>query len=130
MLPSAIMIKLPEMFRSQEARKLGQELRDKLTVTASPNVVVDLSEVKQMDLAGLEGLLDCMEIIANHDGALELGEISPEAATMLELTRMDRLLERFPRFDAAQSFTPGEEVAADTEDAALRKIVHPQPVAA
>jgi anti-anti-sigma regulatory factor len=127
-MSSAIMIKLPELFGSQEARKLGQELKDKLTMSASPSVLVDLSQVKQIDLAGLEGLLDCMEIIANHDGALELGEISPEAATMLELTRMDRLFRKFPGFNAARSFTPGG--AAESKDAVAEKIVHAQPVAA
>ena len=129
-MASAIMIRLPELFRSQEARKLEQELKEKLIMIASPSVLVDFSRVKQMDLEGLEGLLDCMEIIANHDGALELGEISPEAATMLELTRMDCLLRKFPGFDAAPSFTPSEEVAAESQDAVAEMVVQVQPVAA
>ena len=129
-MASAIMIKLPELFCSQEARKLEQELKDKLTVIAIPSVLVDFSRVKQIDLEGLEGLLDCMEIIANHDGALELGEISPEAATMLELTRMDCLFQKFPGFDATTSFTPSEEVAAESRDAVDEMIVQVQPVAA
>jgi len=129
-MASAIMIRLPELFRSQEARKLEQELKDKLSVIASPSVLVDFSRVKQMDLEGLEGLLDCMEIISNHDGALELGEISPEAATMLELTRMDCLFRKFPGFDAAQSFTSSEVVPAESRDAVAEMVVQVQPVAA
>ncbi|MGH9514704.1 MAG: STAS domain-containing protein [Terriglobales bacterium] len=70
---SAIMIKLPEAFGSKEARRLGRELKTRMS--ASPHVVVDFSRVREMDLAGLEGLLDCMEMVAKNDGALQLGEM-------------------------------------------------------
>jgi len=126
---SAIMIKLPEKFGGAEARKLGRELRSRM-LTEAPSVLVDLSRVRQIDLAGLEGLLDCMDTVAKHDGALQLGEISPEAATILELTRMDQLFHKFPTFDAA-AFATQEELAGAGEDlTAEEKVVHPQPVAA
>jgi anti-anti-sigma regulatory factor len=126
--PSAIMINLPECFGAKEARKLGRELKRKIT-TGTPCVVVDLSRVKKIDVRGLEGLLACMQEIARHDGALQLGGISPEAAIILELTRMDRLFQKFPTFPAdVPSFalspeTSGEEVRSEGA-------VQPQPVAA
>jgi hypothetical protein len=58
-----------------------------------------------------------------------LGGISPEAAIVLELTRMDRLFQKFPTFPAdVPSFalspeTSGEEVRSEGA-------VQPQPVAA
>jgi len=128
-MPSAIRIKLPELFGGREARELGVELKDKLTAAANPSVLVDLSQVKEMDLDGVEGLLDCMEIIADYDGALELGEISAEAAILLELTRMDRLFRKFPGFDRAAGFTAASAATGENEDAAVRKI-QAQPVAA
>jgi anti-anti-sigma factor len=124
---SAIMIKLPETFGGKEASRLGRELKNRMS-DESPRIVVDFSRVRNMDLAGLEGLLDCMETVAKNDGALQLGEMSPEAAVFLELTRMDRLFQKFPVFDASASFT--SELGSENEDLAADKVVQPQPVAA
>ena len=124
--PSAIMIKLPEAFGGKEARRLGRELKNRMS--NQPRIVVDFSRVREMDLAGLEGLLDCMETVAKNDGALQLGEMSPEAAVFLELTRMDQLFNKFPVFDASASFT--SELAGESEDVAADKVVQAQPVAA
>ena len=124
---SAIMIKLPETFGGKEASRLGRELKNRMS-DESPQIVVDFSRVRNIDLAGLEGLLDCMEAVAKNDGALQLGEMSPEAAVFLELTRMDRLFQKFPVFDASASFT--SELGSENEDLAADKVVQPQPVAA
>ncbi len=123
---SAIMIKLPEAFGGKEARRLGRELKNR--ISNAPNIVVDFSRVREMDLAGLEGLLDCMETVAKNDGALQLGEVSPEAAIFLELTRMDQLFNKFPVFDASASFT--SELASESEDVSADKVVQAQPLAA
>jgi anti-anti-sigma factor len=123
---SAIMIKLPESFGGKEARRLGRELKNR--ISNAPHIVVDFSRVREMDLAGLEGLLDCMQTVAKNDGALQLGEMSPEAAVFLELTRMDQLFNKFPVFDASASFT--SELASESEDTATDKVVQAQPVAA
>ena len=125
-MQSAIMIKLPESFGGKEARRLGQELKSRMS--NEPHIVVDFSRVREMDLAGLEGLLDCMETVAKNDGALQLGAMSPEAATFLELTRMDQLFNRFPVFDSSASLS--SEFAGDTEDIAADKVVQTQPLAA
>jgi anti-anti-sigma regulatory factor len=122
---SAIMIKLPEAFGGKEARRLGRELKNRMD---SPRIVVDFSRVREMDLAGLDGLLDCMETVAKNDGALQLGEMSPEAAIFLELTRMDQLFNKFPVFDASESFA--SELASESEDVAADKVVQAQPLAA
>lgn len=128
-MQSAILIKLPERFGSKEAKKLRQELSRKLSNDV-PNLVVDLSRVRQIDLAGLEGLLNCMETVANNDGTLQLGEISPEAATLLELTRIDKLLQKFPVAEVPATFEREEVLAETSEENVAEKIVQPQPVAA
>jgi anti-anti-sigma factor len=91
----AIILNLPKCFGSNEAKKLIRELKTKLT-GEPPLVIVDLSRVTEMDCAGLDGLLVCMQEIAKQDGAIQVRAISPEAATLLELCRMDRLLQKFP----------------------------------
>jgi ABC-type transporter Mla MlaB component len=126
---SAIMIKLPEVFGVKEARKLRRELKNKLT-SERPCVVVDLSRVKKIDLGGLEGLLNCMEEVAKQDGSLELGGMSPEAQTMLELTRMSGLFQRFPAAHPSQAPVLVPETVAEAEQAPVTTSVQPQPVAA
>lgn len=128
-IPSTIMIKLPEVFGVKEARKLRRELKNKLA-SERPCVVVDLSRVKKIDLTGLEGLLHCMEEVARQDGALEIGGISPEAAAMLELTRMSQLLQKFPAAPEDSTSILVPEPVAKSEQAPSRRPVQPQPVAA
>src|SRR5260370_42467791 len=79
-IASTIMVKLPEVFGKKESRKLRRELKQQFA-SNRPCVVVDLSRVKKIDLAGLEGLLNCLEEIAKQDGALQIGGISAEGGT-------------------------------------------------
>jgi len=126
-MDTAVMIKLPESFGGKEARKLGRDLKSNISKD-NPCVIVDLSRVKNIDLAGLEGLLNCMDEVAKRDGAIQLAGVSPEAATLLELTRMDRLFHMFPSLPAE---TPAFAVTeATTEEATSGGVVQPQPVAA
>jgi len=97
-MQSAIVVKLPEKFNAAGARRLKQELSTKINNNGIPRVVIDLSQVKNIDLRGLEALLSCMEEVARRDGAIQLGGISAEAATVLELTRLDKLFQKFPGF--------------------------------
>ena len=123
---SAILIQLPENFGAKEARKLEQELKDKF-MNGSANLVADFSRVKKIDLNGMEALLRCMEGIAAQDGALEITGVSPEAATLFELTRMDQLFAKFPGFAAEAptfEFSPQtvteqvEEITVESPEAA------------
>ena len=106
---STIVVKLPEFIGSKAARKLRRELKSKLT-SANLRVVLDLSRVKNIDLKGLEALLTCMEEVARRDGALQFAGVSAEAATLLELTRIDRVFQKFPGFTTD---TPAFALATD-----------------
>jgi len=123
------MIKLPEVFGVKEARKLRRELKTKLA-SERPCVVVDLSRVKKIDLSGLEGLLNCMEEVAKQDGSLTLGGISPEAAVMLELTRMSGLFQKFPAAQPVGAPITVPTTVSDPDQAPATPAVQPQPVAA
>jgi anti-sigma B factor antagonist len=95
-IPSAMLIRLPENFDRVEARALAAGLDHHLR-TDQPCMIVDFSRVKQIDSYGLDMILAWMVKVARQDGTVQLGEISPEAAIMLELTRMDRIFDMFPR---------------------------------
>ena len=118
-MSSAVVVKMPEALDARNARKLGRELKSKVAAEA-PLVVLDLSRVKDIDLSGIEGLLTCMEEVARQDGSLQLSGVSPEIATLLELTRVNQLMRKFPgfaidapQFEVAPQSVP-EEVPADS----------------
>ena len=116
-MSSAVVVKMPEALDARNARRLGRELKRKMA-GESPLVVLDLSRVKDIDLCGIEGLLMCMEEVARQDGSLQLAGVSPQLATLLELTRVSQLMQRFqgfaieaPQFEVAPATAP-EEVPA------------------
>ena len=123
-----IMVILPESLDSKEAKKMVRELKAEIKKEPSC-VILDLSRVKTMDCAGLHGLLVWMQEIARYDCAIQLRAISPEAATLLELARMDRLFQNFPSLPAqAPGFTIAP--ASVAEEVKPERVVQLQPVAA
>jgi anti-sigma B factor antagonist len=95
---SNILVSLPERFTAKEARRLTREFEGQVSKEHS-SVVVDLSKVRDMDRAGLDSLVQCMADVVEHDGAIQLAGVSPEAATILELTQLDRIFSMFPRYE-------------------------------
>jgi anti-anti-sigma factor len=120
--PATVLINLPESFSSKEARQLARELKSKIT-ESSPCVVLDLSRVRQMDSKGLEALLACMDEVAKCDGAIQLRAVSAEAAILLELTRIDQILQKFPSFNVEApvfELTPEPVAAEASADASVQ----------
>jgi anti-sigma B factor antagonist len=72
--------------------------------------VLDCSKVQEIDSAGVEMLLECLEMAMKHDGDLKLAAVSPASAIILELMRVDRLFEVFDTAEEAsrsfQTFAP------------------------
>ena len=92
---STIIIKMPEDLSGKEVSRLMRQLKPALKLD-QPSVIVDMSQVRHISTEGLDLLLHCMKTIARHDGGLKLARISPQAATLLEITRMDRVFHMFP----------------------------------
>ena len=122
------MIDLPESLGSREAKKMMRELKAEIKKEPSC-VILDLSRVKRMDCAGLHGLLVCMQEIARHDCGIQLRAISPQAATLLELARMDHLFQNFPSLPMQ---APGFTVAPPSvaEEVNPERVVQLQPFVA
>ena len=125
-MASAVLVRLPETMNGKNARRLGRELKTKLA-GSSPFVVLDLSRMKSLDVSGVEGLLRCMSEVAKQDGALQLSGLSPEAATLLELTRLDKLMQKFPGFSIE---TPTFEMAPEMVTEEVEGDIVQLPVAA
>lgn len=97
--------RVPEKMTLPQARAFLREVQPFLAADR-PQLVFDLSTVHQMDSAGVEVLLHCMERAMKRDGDLKLAAPSPQASVVLELTRTERLFEIYDTStDAARSFS-------------------------
>jgi len=97
--------RIPERFNMKNARSFLSEVKPFLNADR-PQVVFDMSQVRQIDAAGIDILLHCMTEATKRDGDLKLASLSPQASIVLELTRTDRLFEIYETStDAAKSFS-------------------------
>ena len=100
-----IVKRLPNRVNLREAKLFFREMQPILRIDR-PQVVFDLSQVRQMDAAGVDVLLQCMAQAMKRDGDVKLAAVSPQAAVILELTRTDRLFEIYnSSTEAARSFS-------------------------
>jgi len=96
---------MPERIDQREARKFFADVQPFLTADR-PQLVFDLSQVRQLDSAGVEMLLQCVSEVMKRDGDLKLASLSHQATMVLELTRTDRLFEIYENStEAARSFS-------------------------
>jgi len=101
-----VVMQMPEEITMGEIPKIKQEL-DPLLESHRPRIVLDFSQVRNIDTAGVEMLLHCLEEAMKRDGDLKLADVSKEAAVILELVRVDRVFEVFGTSEeAVRSFTP------------------------
>jgi len=97
--------RMPERMTLPQARAFLREVQPFLNADR-PQLVFDLSTVRQMDSAGVEMLLRCMDRAMQRDGDVKLAALSPQSAVVLELSRAARLFEIYDTStDAARSFS-------------------------
>jgi anti-anti-sigma factor len=97
--------RVPENMNHRESQKFFADVRPLLNADR-PQLVFDLSQVRQLDVAGIEVLMQCMSMAMRKDGDLKLASLSDHAAIVLELTRTDRLFEIYETStDAARSYS-------------------------
>jgi anti-sigma B factor antagonist len=95
-----IVMELPEELNRAEAKTFLNEL-EPLLENDRPSVVLDCSQIKHMDSAGVEMLLYCLEKAMKRDGDLKLAAVPPASAVIMELMRVDRLFEVFSSCEEA-----------------------------
>jgi len=111
-----VVLQVPEVLNVREVHKFMQEMGP-LLESNRPRVVLDLSQVRSMESAGVEMLLHCLEEVLKRDGDLKLAALSPEAEVILELMRVSRVFESFRTCeDAVRSFNaiPADAVSQNS----------------
>src|SRR5689334_20232926 len=97
--------RMPERVNARTAREFLRDVQPFLT-SDRPQLVFDLSQVRQLDSAGVEMLLRCMSEAHKRDGDVKLASLSYQSAIVLELTRTERLFEIYDTStDAVRSFS-------------------------
>ena len=110
-----VVMQVPEQFNAGEVRNFMEELGP-LLGSNRPRIVLDCSQVRSIDSAGVEALLQCLEETLKRDGDLKLAALSPESEVILELMRVARVFEAYPTSDeAVRSFNaiPVDAVSQD-----------------
>jgi anti-sigma B factor antagonist len=100
------------IFRLREARldsgNAGQ-LKAEFLILAQPdiqNLIVDLSEVRHIDSAGLSALLLAQRQMTVHEGELRLAGVSGEVLSLLEMTQLNRVFRIFNTMEEAIAAPP------------------------
>jgi anti-anti-sigma factor len=97
-------MELPKRLSHADAGTFLSELQP-LLESDRPRIVLDCSQVRYVDCAGVEMLLRRVQEAMKRDGDLKLAAVSPASGVILELLRVDRLFEMFETTEeAVQSF--------------------------
>jgi len=110
-----VVMQVPEILNVKEVHSFMEELGP-LLESNRPRIVLDCSQVRSMESAGVEMLLRCLEEVLKRDGDLKLAALSQEAEVILELMRVARVFETFQTCeDAVRSFNaiPTDAVPQD-----------------
>ncbi|MGB8063288.1 MAG: STAS domain-containing protein [Candidatus Sulfotelmatobacter sp.] len=110
-----VVMQMPEQFTGGEVQTFMLELGP-LLESNRPRIVLECSQVRSVDSAGVEMLLHSLEEVLKRDGDLKLAALSAEAEVFLELMRVARVFETFPTSEeAVRSFNvvPADAVSQD-----------------
>jgi anti-sigma B factor antagonist len=111
-----VVIQMPEQLTVDGSRTFLQEF-EPLLERHRPRVVLDGSQIRCIDSAGIEVMMHCLEEAMKRDGDLKLAAMSHESEVVLELMRVARVFESFATSDeAVRSFNavPAEIIPQET----------------
>jgi anti-anti-sigma factor len=95
-----VIMQMPEQLNLDGVRTFQQEL-EPLIECHRPRIVLDCSQVRHIDAAGVEMMLHCLEEAMKRDGDLKLAALTSEAEVILELMRVARVFETFSTSEEA-----------------------------
>jgi anti-sigma B factor antagonist len=103
---AVIVMEVPARLNQAEAEALLGRLQPLLKRDRA-RIVLDYSQVRYVDSAGLEVLSRCVQEALRRNGDLKLAAVSPASRVILEFILTERLFETFETTgEAVQSFHP------------------------
>lgn len=107
-----IVKQLPEQQGKLQRGLFLDEIKNLLGQTHRPRLIVDLSSGPELKAETIDFLLECVEEVEHMDGRVSVAAAEPEAAVILELTRLTSVLDLFPSVSAAIDGTSMHVVAS------------------
>src|ERR1041384_576555 len=95
-----VVMQVPEELTVAAVNKFMLDVKPLLEANR-PRMVLDCSQIRTIDSAGVEALLQCLEEALKRDGDLKLASLSPQSEVILELMRVARVFETFETCDLA-----------------------------
>lgn len=83
---------LPEKLSGRQGRLFLSEIQ-KCADVDRPRIVLDCSNVRELDRHALHILLCCLEEAMKHNGDVKLAELPPGAQSFLEITGANRVFD-------------------------------------
>jgi anti-anti-sigma factor len=83
---------VPKMLSAKEGRTFLRELQSSIDEDR-PRLVLDCSNLRQLDRSVILFLLCCLEEVMKCNGDLKLADLPPGAAVMLHMTGADRIFD-------------------------------------
>src|ERR1700722_17695064 len=103
---TVIVMEVPARLNHAEAETFLSRLQP-LLQREHARIVLDCSQVRYVDSAGLEVLSHCVQEALRRNGDMKLAAVSPASRVILELIMANRLFETFETTgEAVQSFHP------------------------
>ncbi|GAB1539257.1 STAS domain-containing protein [Scytonema sp. NUACC21] len=94
MNPSVNVLQLSGVIDGSRGNELRSEVKD-IMATGANIVLIDLQDVKFIDSSGLGALVSAMKVVRNSGGKLYVCSMNDQVKMLFELTKMDRIFERF-----------------------------------
>jgi anti-sigma B factor antagonist len=114
-----IVQQLPEKLTAQHVDSFFREVQP-LLVNSRPQIVFDMSSVRDLDSDGVEMILKSMQHVMKRNGELKLASIPASSRMILELMSVDDLFEIFETCnEAVESFHWHPETVVPTVPAAV-----------
>jgi anti-anti-sigma regulatory factor len=97
----AFVKQLPRCQRGTERNSFLTEIKKVTAQSYRPRVILDLSKASRLGPETIDLLIDCVEHVERADGRVAVAAGSPEATVILELTRLDLVMDLFPSVSEA-----------------------------
>lgn len=87
-----------------ECQQIGQEVQEAIQRNQK-RVILDLSQVEQIDSAGIGKVVQCFSLLTKAGGSLRLAGVKGMVETVLKLTQVHKVIGIYPTAaDAAENF--------------------------
>src|ERR1700740_2918258 len=98
-----IVRELPEVRSRLRRKSFLADIKEVAENSYRPRLIVDMSKAKEIEPDSIDLLLECVAAMEHADGRVAVAAASPEAEVILELTRLNSVVDMFPSVSEATS---------------------------